>query len=259
MAKCFQFPRGILQICKDSQELFSVAAERFVSIAKESVAMHGGYQVALSGGSTPTTLYALLSNNTYSHRIPWDKTHLFWGDERCVSHQSHDSNYHMAKDALLSKIPIPSENVHPTIGQDQDPQQAAAQYERTICSAFNLKTGENPGFDLILLGLGTDGHTASLFPGTLALSETSKIVVANYVDNLKAYRITLTLPVINNARNVIFLVSGTSKQDILLRVLSAPNTVLPATLISPANGNLEWIVDAEAAAGLDLKTLHCLQ
>ncbi len=212
--------------------------------------MHGYFAVALSGGSTPAALYALLADNAYSCRLPWDKTQLFWGDERCVPKQSPNSNYHMVHNALLSKISIPSENVHPLVGQDQDPLQAATQYASTICSV--LKPEKYPRFDLILLGLGIDGHTASLFPGTTALAETSKLVVATYVDRLKSYRITLTLPVINNARNLIFLVSGANKQEILPTVLAAPNMALPASLILPTNGNLEWIVDEAAAGGLNL-------
>jgi len=247
----FRLDKVTINIGKDKDELTHRLADRFVSLAQDCVKNSGRYAVALSGGSTPKAFYALLAEPEYGNQVPWKATHLFWGDERCVAHDSPESNYKMAVDALISKVPIPAENVHPTHGQDQDPVAAALKYEKEIVEFFKLGAGEFPAFDFNLLGMGPDGHTASLFPGSAALEERSRIVVANFVAKFNTYRITLTLPAINNSKNVIFMVAGQDKQEMLKTVLESGPPVLPSQLIAPA-GKLDWYIDRAAAAGLDL-------
>jgi len=245
----FKLPGGTLQICADRQELSRCLADRFTGLAREAAARRGRFTVALSGGSTPRSLYCLLAEPEYRDRIPWGRTHLFWGDERCVGHDSPESNYKMVRDCLLSRIDIPPENVHPLSGQETDPGRAALEYERSLRKFFGLSGSTPPCFDLILLGLGPDGHTASLFPGTAALSAGDRLVVANYVPRLDSQRITLTLPVLNQAAHVVFMVAGEDKSKILPLVLAADTAAYPAQLVRPAAGILEWYAD-EPAAGL---------
>jgi 6-phosphogluconolactonase len=246
---------GTIQLCQDRQELASALADRFVEVVGAAVGRSGKANVALSGGSTPKALYSLLAEPAYSQKIAWNKVHLYWGDERCVSHDSPESNYKMVLDSLLSKVPIPESCVHATNGQDTDPVGAARAYEEVLKREFQLSDGNLPHFDLVLLGLGPDGHTASLFPGTEALKETGRLVVANYVEKFKSSRITFTLPVLNAAANVTFMVAGADKQEILPLVLRAEPKDYPAQLIRPTEGMLTWYVDSLAAARIDRRTL----
>ena len=177
--------------------------------------------------------------------------HFFWSDERHVPPADADSNYRMANETLLSKVPAPAENVHRIRGEEPDPLSAAQEYERELQTFFHLRAGRLPRFDLMLLGIGSDGHTASLFPDTLALLEQEHLVVANWVEKLKTYRLTLTLPVLNNAATVMFLVSGSEKSDILGAVLEDEESEnLPAKLVQPRDGAVVWLVDRDAAASL---------
>jgi 6-phosphogluconolactonase len=196
-------------------------------------------------------LYTLIAANA-SASLPWDRMFFFWGDERHVPADDPDSNYRMAKEALLSKVPIPPANVFPVPAGMQDAAAAAEAYEQTVQKFFALSAGELPRFDLILLGMGPDGHTASLFPETAALQEKSRLVVANWVDKLKTSRITFTLPVLNSARCVAFLVSGTDKAAVLHEVLEgdAPAEKYPAKLVQPSDGKLIWFLDRASASQL---------
>jgi 6-phosphogluconolactonase len=240
-------------ICRDAADLNQKAADRFNLLANQAAANTGRFTVTLSGGSTPRAFYLLLSAPEYKESIPWSKVHLFWGDERCVPPDHPDSNYRMAHEALLSKITIPPDNIHRMAGE-KDPQVAAAEYEQQLKIFFQLPAGALPRFDLILLGIGEDGHTASLFPGSEALKETQRLVVAPYVEKLQTHRITLSLPVINQAATILFLVTGKSKSAIVKRVLqgSGESSTLPAVRVQPQNGKLAWLIDREAAGDLHL-------
>lgn len=220
----------------------------FARLANQSVSTGGRFSVALSGGSTPKGLYSLLLTPEFRDQIPWTRVHLFWGDERCVPPDHPESNYGMVHETLLSKVPIPEENVYRMKGE-RDPQAAADEYELILRRSFQLSEGDLPRFDLILLGLGEDGHTASLFPHSDALRETKRLVTAVYVPELKSYRLTLTLPVLNNAADVFFLVAGKSKAGILRDVLQGKDGSenLPAQRIRPQLGRVVWLVDQAAA------------
>jgi 6-phosphogluconolactonase len=235
------------------QDLFQAAADEVIRAATEAVAQRGRFTIALSGGSTPKSLYTLIAANA-SATLPWDQMFFFWGDERHVPPDDPDSNYRMAKEALLSKIPIPPANIFPIPAENPDANAAAYAYEQTLRRFFALAPGEFPRFDLILLGIGPDGHTASLFPETAALQEKSRLVVANWVEKLKTSRITVTLPVLNAARCVAFLVSGTDKAAVLHEVLegNAPAEKYPSRLVQPSEGKLIWFVDRAAASELSM-------
>jgi 6-phosphogluconolactonase len=232
-------------VCRDIAELSRQSAERVSQLALQSVQGSERFTVALSGGSTPKHLYSLLASRGYKERIPWNNVHLFWGDERCVPPDHPESNFRMAQEALLSKIEIPAENIHRMRGEGL-PQTAAAEYEQELQKFFGLKSGALPRFDLILLGIGEDGHTASLFPGNEALNETNHLVVAPFVAKLNSHRLSLSLPVLNNAANVWFLVTGGSKADAVKKVLSGSSD-LPAARVHPTDGNLTWFITRDAA------------
>lgn len=237
------------------QELFASAADEVIRATNEAVAQRGRFTFALSGGSTPKSLFHLLATNAKS-TLPWDRMFFFWGDERHVGPTDADSNYRMADEAMLSKVPVPAENIFRFMAENPDAAAVADAYERTLRKFFSLKPGDVPRFDLILLGMGPDGHTASLFPGTAALQETSRLVVANWVEKLKTHRLTLTLPVINAARSVTFLVSGVDKAQVLHEVLETDSSgeQYPSKLIRPTDGKLLWLIDRAAASGLKSTT-----
>ena len=237
------------------QELFEAAAEEVVRAAKDAVPQRGRFTIALSGGSTPKALYNLLATNARTV-LPWDRMFFFWGDERHVPPTDPESNYRTAEETMLSKIPVAAGNVFRIATENPDAAAAAEAYEQTLRKFFQLGPGEVPTFDLILLGMGPDGHTASLFPGTAGLQEKSRLVIANWVDKLKTSRLTLTLPVLNAARCVVFLVSGTDKAPALHAVLEgdAPAEQYPSKLIRPADGKLIWLVDRAAASALSSKS-----
>jgi 6-phosphogluconolactonase len=237
------------------QELFAAAAEEIVHTASEAVAQRGRFTIALSGGSTPKNLYNLLATNART-ALPWDRMFFFWGDERHVPPSDPDSNYRMAEETMLSKIPVAAANVFRIPTENPDAGAVAEAYEQTLRKFFQLEPGQVPSFDLILLGMGPDGHTASLFPGTAALQEKSRLVVANWVEKMKTSRITLTLPVLNAARCVTFLVSGTGKATVLRAVLEedVPAEQYPSKLVQPSEGKLIWLVDRAAASALSNKS-----
>lgn len=235
-------------IVTDAEALAHRAAEQFASLAREAVDSRGRFSVTLSGGSTPGQLYARLAEDPFRGQIPWEHIHLFWGDERCVPPGDAGSNYRMAEEILISQVPIPPENVHRLRGE-LAPQVAALTYERELQDFF---CGPRPRFDLVLLGLGEDGHTASLFPSSPLLAEKERLVApatAFYQDR-PSERVTLTLPAINSGRQILFLVAGSAKAAMVKAVLEGPEDQYPAQWVQPTAGQLSWLVDAAAASGL---------
>jgi 6-phosphogluconolactonase len=239
---------GQIIICRDAADLSERAAEQFVRLARHAVAASGRFAVALSGGSTPRALYARLAAPDCASQIDWSRVHLFWGDERCVGPEHTDSNYRMVRESLLTRISIPEENVHRMAGE-KGPQIAAMEYETELRRVFQLTGDALPRFDLILLGLGEDGHTASLFPNSEALKDAEHLVAPVYVERLKGHRLTLTLPVLNEGAEVVFLIAGSSKAEIVKTLLSNQTNGgdYPAARIQPRNGNLTWMITADAA------------
>lgn len=234
---------------RDAADLAGKAAGEFVNLAKSSLEASGRFVVALSGGETPKSLYASLASGEFRSEISWSRLHFFWGDERPVPPDDPDSNYRMAFEALLSKAPVPEKNIH-RVPAEQAPDVAAAGYEKEIRDFFGLPDPAWPRFDLVLLGVGDDGHTASLFPDSDALRETRRLVVAPYVEKLGSHRITLTLPVLNGAANIFFLVAGKGKAAIVRDVLRPKpgSKQLPAERIDPQDGKVVWFLDQAAAA-----------
>jgi 6-phosphogluconolactonase len=240
-------------------ELVRTAATGIVDAARGAVAARGEFTIALSGGSTPRLLYELLATPAISSDLPWQDVHVFWGDERHVPPDHPESNYRMAREALLDHVPIPEKNVHRMLAELPNASTAALAYVDELRRSFGLEDradvagpGALPRFDLILLGMGEDGHTASLFPQSPALRENKALVVANPVEKLATTRITVTYPVINNAARVWFLVAGGSKAQILKDVLEGEYQpdVLPSQAVNPIDGELVFLLDSTAAAGL---------
>ena len=238
-----------IQILPTAADLFHAAAEEFTRVGRQAIAAQGRFAVALSGGSTPKALYSLLAASYPD--FPWARTYLFFGDERHVPPTDPESNYRMVSESLLTRIAIPAQNVFRVKAENPDATAAAANYEKQIRRFFALTPAEFPRFDLILLGLGPDGHTASLFPDSPGLKENSKLVIANWVENFKTQRISFTFPVLNNADEVIFLASGPDKAAMVHEVLEGkPTPPLPSQQVQPTNGRLLWMLDAPAAAKL---------
>lgn len=239
----------------DPPALAAEAARRFVDSCNRSIAARGRCIVALSGGSTPRALYHLLAAPPYRDAVNWACLHVAWGDERCVPPDHADSNYRLARETLLDRVPVPAEQVYRMPADMLDHESSAAAYETTLRNLFaEARVGAHfPRFDLIYLGLGVEGHTVSLFPGSSALRETARWVAAPYVEKLHDHRLTLTLPVLNNAREVVFLVAGAEKAGILRRVIADPpeKPLLPAAAVRPVGGHLLWLVDRAAASSLD--------
>lgn len=237
-----------LKVFKDSGEVARAAAQHWVSVKPRTV--------ALSGGSTPQALYELLADpaEPFRAQVEWDKTHFFFTDERHVPPDHADSNYRMVNEAMFSRVPVPSANVHRILSENPVAHDAAKAYEidlRNSFSGLRRSFGEAiPAFDLLLLGLGEDGHTASLFPHSSALEETDRLVVAPWVEKLNSYRVTMTLPVLNNGKSVVFLVTGASKARVLRALMNTdPNPDLyPTQAVRPIRGELLWLVDQAAAA-----------
>lgn len=261
-------PNARVRVYRDPEELALKAARLFARMADQYVIGSGRFTVALSGGSTPKAMLSLLGADPFRETAPWSSIYFFWGDERCVPPDHQDSNYRMATEALLSKVPVPPQNVFRIPAENSDTQHAAAEYAATLTTFFlagpaATRTGTAPlsnvpRFDLVFLGMGPDGHTASLFPHTAALQAgENEICVANYVDKLKTNRITLTAATINNARNVTFLAGGADKAEVLKDVLEGryQPDLYPSQMIRPRNGSLLWMVD-EASARLLTEFKH---
>lgn len=237
-----------IEIADGADTLSHAVAKHFVRVTTAAVRERGRCSVALAGGSTPKTIYRLLSDEPFRSHVIWDQIQFYWGDERHVPVDHPDSNYRMAAETLLSKVPIRARNIHRMHGEVRNADLAAREYEDDMRASFN-ESGAIPRFDLILLGLGGDGHTASLFPGTPAIAERQRWCVANWVNTLSAYRLTLTLPVLNAARVVLFTVSGAEKAAIVRDVLRGTRDV-PARLVQPADGEVWWMLDRAAASEL---------
>jgi 6-phosphogluconolactonase len=238
-----------LTIYHDKDAFIAGAAEFMAALAVEALEQRGRWTVALAGGGTPRPVYARLAEAGYARRIDWRRVHIFFGDERCVPPDDSRSNYRMAREALLDHVPLPPENIHRMRGED-DPALAALAYEQAIQRL--LRSSAPPALDLICLGMGDNGHTASLFPGTAALREQARWVVPQYVEVMQTWRVTMTAPLLNAARHVAFLVEGAGKAGMLQAVLHGPYDpdVLPAQMIQPTSGQLHWLVDAAAAEQL---------
>jgi 6-phosphogluconolactonase len=248
--------RADLEVLPSAGALADAAAGQFVAIAGDAIAARGEFVVALSGGSTPRPTYERLAREPLASRVMWSRVQVVWGDERCVPPGYAESNYRMARETLLDNVPVPAANVHRIHGED-DPAAAAALYEATLRALLKTPAGPPraaPGarIDLVLLGLGDDGHTASLFPGSAAAHEQTRWVMAEHPAVASMWRVTLTPVVINAAAEVLFLVSGGAKASVVRRVLEGPHRPqeLPAQGIAPSNGRVRWCVDAAAAAEL---------
>jgi 6-phosphogluconolactonase len=242
-----------LRVFAGAEALAAAGVEEFVARARDAISRRGRFTVVLPGGSSPTRFFEHLAGwrRTGERGIPWTKVHVFWGDERLVPPAHPDSNFRTAQEALLAHVPIPQANVHRIRTEAHSPDTVAAIYEQELRAFFSLPIGRFPRFDLVVLGLGADGHTASLFPGSEAVLEGARLVVAPLVAKLGTHRITLTLPVLNSARAVMFLVSGRQKSEALASALQGGRggEGLPARLVRPRNGPLLWMVD-RAAAGM---------
>jgi 6-phosphogluconolactonase len=238
-----------LHVFPDNRSFVDGSAGFIADVAAGAIAERGRFTIALSGGGTPKPIYARLATADYRDRIAWEKVHIFFGDERCVAPDDTRSNYRMVREAWFDSSPIPVENIHRIHGED-DPALEALRYEREMARFY--RTAAFPAFDLILLGIGDNGHTASLFPGTAALRETTRWVVAQYVEGMTPWRVTFTAPLINAARHVAFLAEGPGKTQMLWNVLEGPYQpdVWPSQLIQPVSGRLHWLVDAAAAANV---------
>lgn len=239
--------KGNILIVENAESGAREAAERFACAAVKAVARHGRFAVAVPGGSSPRGMFELLDSSSFNGLIPWSATHVFFTDERAVPPDHEESNYKLANDLLLSRVPIPEGNIH-RFRTELSPDDAAADYEHTLHEVL----GDDLSLDLVILGMGADTHTASLFPGSQALSEQAKAAAANYVEKLDAHRLTLTIPMLNNAGEIIILVFGSDKADALRVALEDEPDINqhPVQAIYPTHGRLLWLVDKEAAGGL---------
>jgi 6-phosphogluconolactonase len=242
-------------VYSDPESWVAGVTDYIMELATRAIAERGRFTFAFSGGNTPRPVYERLATEGYIDRIDWSRVQVFFGDERCVPPEDPQSNYHMARTALGDRLPIPAANIHRIHGEDP-PEQAASEYAEELARTFggDAKKGGTPpdGFDLVLLGMGDNGHTASLFPGLAAVTESVRWVMAQYVEVVGMWRVTLTPVILNAARNVAFLVKGADKAEMLAKVLEGPYepVVLPSQIIKPTNGDLRWLVDAAAAARL---------
>ena len=246
-----------LEVSPTAAEVTLAAAELFTNAAETAASLRGQARIAISGGSTPKAVFELLADpaHPFLKRVPWNRLQLFWVDERSVAPTDPESNYGMTKEAMLDHVPLPAASIHRMEGE-LDPEEAASRYESEIRNTFKLEGAETPTFDLIVLGLGPDGHTASLFPHTEGLDEMARIVIANHVPQKDTWRMTLTWPVITQGREVVFLIEGESKAEMVKTVWMGAYDPekYPAQLIRPAGGRLRLLLDAEAAAQLPQDT-----
>lgn len=239
-----------ISVFENYEALVAATADLFVKLAEDAINERGKFVTSLSGGSTPKGFYSRLAEKEIASKIDWSKVVVFFGDERTVPYTSPESNQRMITEHLLSKVALNRENVFALSDPDMDPKQTAIDYERTMHEFFRLAGDELPQFDFMLLGLGDDGHTASLFPGSPALSETHRWFVDNKVEKLNTVRLTTTYPVINNSRNIIFLASGKGKAGVLKDVLTGPEGKYPSQNVKAENGKLYWYLDKDIASEL---------
>ena len=245
-------PTRTIRIVSDAAALSQAVAEQCVTLTMRQARARGRVSVALSGGSTAQPLYTLLAREPYRTRMPWDRLHVFWGDERCVPADHPESNFRMARDALLSRVPLPPANIHRVPVEQGDPHTVALAYERILRGWFSGDAAAAPLFDLVFLGLGADGHTASLFPRSDALRERSRWVVASSGGTPRCPRVTLTIPALNRARQLIWLIAGSPKAAAVRAILEGPVVPddLPAQQIRPVHAAPLWLLDRAAAARL---------
>ena len=236
-------------VLADLDQASREAAERLVKIARDAIAARGQFTLALSGGSTPQAVYELLAGDEYRSQIDWDHAHVFWGDERCVPPDHPESNFFMAQETLLAHVPIPPSNIHRIPADQGDPEAAAVAYEQVLNACFQLQDGAAPAFDLVFLGLGTDGHTAALFPHSGALHETRRLVTTAMGERPRLPRVTLTLPVLNHAKRLIWLVAGQEKAAVVRAILEGPTQLgdFPARQVRPTHTTPLWLLDDAAA------------
>ena len=242
------------QVFPDRENLIDSAASYITALAVKAIREGGRFTLALSGGNTPRPIYERLAETPYVEHINWAQVHIFFGDERCVAPEDERSNYHMARAALLDRVPLVASNIHRIHGEES-PEKAADKYTAELENTFGGRSGTgapDSGFDLVLLGMGDNGHTASLFPGLPAVTERNKWVMPQYVEVVRMWRVTMTPAIINAARNVAFLVSGADKAEVLREVIEGPYqpVVLPSQTIKPVNGDLRWLLDLPAAGRL---------
>lgn len=243
-----------IRVLADIDEVSRAAADEFSRLARQAVATKGRFAVALSGGSTPRSAYAILADKDKpASSLPWQRIHVFFGDERNVPPDDPESNYGMVRDTLLRHVLIPPENVHRIHGE-LEAATAADQYEEDLRRHFQLQRGQLPLFDLVMLGMGDDGHTASLFPATSAVVESSRLVTTNWVEQLRQYRLTLTFPVLNNACEIMFLVAGSAKARVIGDLFKgdARSSQYPVHKVRPAHGRVLWLLDRAAAQAPEL-------
>ncbi len=246
-----------IEVVADADGVARASADLFARLATDAVRSRGRCTVALAGGSTPLRLYRRLAGAD-RQRVPWEALELFWGDERHVGPDHPDSNFRASDEALIGPLGLPADRVHRMHGENPDAAAAAADYERTLRESFGLDLGQVPMFDVVLLGLGTDGHTASIFPGTDVVHESRRLVAAPWIEKLGVHRITLTPLVLNRAAAVMFLVAGPEKADVLGDVLRGPYQpdVWPAQVIRPVAGTVSWLVDRSAASRIPHSLLN---
>lgn len=238
-------------VARDTESAYSLSAQTIVDLAHQAVNARGKFTIALSGGSTPKKLYELLVSPAWQPKMPWSQTEFFWGDERYVPSTDSSSNFNMTQQAMLSKVSVPAERVHRVL-TEKEAQECAAQYEQEVRKIVPAGSDGTPQFDLILLGLGTNGHTASLFPYQPALHEKKKLVIAEYIDEVKMTRVTFSAALINAAHQIVFVSLGEDKATVVREVVTGPFDPerLPAQLVRPAHGKLTWILDAGSAGKL---------
>jgi 6-phosphogluconolactonase len=242
-----------VRILPDGAAIARRAAELIVGAAKAAVREKDVFAISLAGGSTPKTLYGLLATDpAFKSQMPWDKTQFFFGDERHVPPDDSESNYRMANESMLSKVSLKPDQVHRIKGEYEDAEKAALEYEQTLRSYFKLSAGQLPRFDVLLLGMGEEGHTLSLFPGTKALHDNGRLVMSNWIGKLYTKRVTITAPIANNSGLAIFMITKADKALALKGVLEGPSEPeqVPSQLIQPKNGKLLWLVDTTAARKL---------
>jgi 6-phosphogluconolactonase len=243
------FGKNVL-IFDHEDQMLKFMIEKWENISHERIERRGYFTVALSGGKTPIVFYQKLAE--WDSKSSWEKTRFFLVDERFVSLDDKDSNYRMLKETLFGKIPIPQENIHPIPTGKTSLETSAREYEEDLRRFFKASKGQYPSFDLILLGIGEDGHTASLFPGSRALSERRHLTAAVVLDEVRHQRITLTLPVINHAEHVLFFVRGENKAFVLKKIIGGNDPSLPASMVQPRSGNLLFVIDREASSQLSV-------
>ena len=253
MARFLKDTHFKIDVADDYKSLCEVVVQEILGLSNKIIAKQKKFTIVLSGGSTPKGIYQWMISPSYRNKFQWDKMHFFWSDERWSFPVDQNRNYRMVFDALLSKVNIPFENIHPIPTENCDLEGSASLYEKTIVDFFNLKKDEFPVFNLVLLGIGRDGHTSSLFPGNPALLVKDRLVVSTSQIGIPEPRITLTLPVINNAEMIFFLVSGFEKANIVHEVLEeGKNSNLPANAVNPSKDKFCWYLDKDAASRLVL-------